>query len=166
MKRILFAVSVLLFASAAEAGIEVRFAFAFPTPDARIHYVYRVRLVSGSLEPGAAFSQHATLYDLPSLIPGSLNQPADWVGSVQATGVDADDFPLSGRIDTPRLLNVTWTWNGTTRVDAPYDFGLFSFDLAGTGATSGTRLFVGQSSDSGAPRVLSGRTTGAIAVTP
>lgn len=166
MKRVGFVVMVVLFAATAEAGIEARFAFAFPTPDGRIHYVYRVVLGSGSLEPGAAFSQHVTLYDISGLIPSSTDQPEDWVGSVQNTGTDADDFPLSGKNDTPRLLNVTWTWNGTTRVDAPFDFGLFSFDLAGSGATNGTRLFVGQSSGSGVPRVLTGRITGPVSVTP
>ncbi|MFP5245674.1 MAG: hypothetical protein ACLGH0_03185 [Thermoanaerobaculia bacterium] len=166
MKRMAFVGLLILFPAIAHAGLEARFAFAFPTPDGRIHYVYRVLLVSGSLDPGSAFSQHVTLYDLPALIPGSTNQPADWSGSVQATGSDADDLPLTGKTDSPRLLNVTWTWNGTTAVEAPFDFGLFSFDLAGHGATSGTRLFIGQSSGSGAPRVLSGRTTGAIAVTP
>lgn len=166
MKRVALVLLMMLFAAAAHAGIEARFAFAFPTPDGRLHYVYRVVLVSGTLEPGAAFSQHVTLYDLPALIPDSTSQPADWVASVQARGTDADDFPLSGKADSPRLLNVTWTWTGTTPVAAPFDFGLFSFDLTGSGASTGTRLFVGQSNGAGAPRLLTGRVSGPVTVTP
>jgi hypothetical protein len=166
MKRLALAAVIMLFAATAQAGLEARFALAFPTGDGRIHYAYRLLLVSGSLEPTAPFSQHVTLYDLPNLIPGSLVLPAGWTGSVQATGINADGFPVSVKLDSTALLNVTWRWIGTTRVDAPYDFGLFTFDLAGSGATSGTRLFFGQCSGSGVPRVLTGRTTGPIAVTP
>jgi hypothetical protein len=91
--------------------------------------------------------------------------PAGWMGSVQATGVNADGFPVGLKVDTA-LMNVTWKWVGTTRVDAPYDFGLFTFDLTGSGAYSGSRLFFGQCSGSGSPRVLTGRTTGPTSVIP
>jgi hypothetical protein len=166
MKRVALFAMLVLFAATARAGIEMRFASAFNTGDGRIHYTYRVALVSGQLVPGASFSQHITLYDLPSLIPGSLTQPAGWAGSVQATGLNAVDVPLASTVDTPGLLNVTWKWNGTTVVNAPFELGLFSFDLAGSGASSSTRLFVGQSSGTGVPRALRGRVTGPGTVTP
>ncbi len=161
MRRFAIATLLMLFAGAAEAGLEARWAFTFLVPDGRLHYVYRILLVSGSLEPGAAHSQHVTLYDVPRLLPDSVNTLPDWAASVQTTGVDADDIPLRGKNDTPKYLNITWTWNGTTRVDAPYDFGLVSFDITGTSGTPGTVLFVGQSTGTlGTSRAMIGRTQG------
>jgi hypothetical protein len=166
MKKLGLFGMLMLFAVTAQAGVEVRFASSFPTGDGRVHFNYRVVLVSGQLIPGAPFTQHVTIYDLPSLIPGSLIQPAGWVGSVQAIGLNAADVPLSSTVDTPGLLNVTWRWTGTTMVNAPFDFGVFSFDLAGSSASSSTRLFVGQSSGTGFPRAVRGRVTGPGTVTP
>jgi hypothetical protein len=166
MRRLALIGMLVLLAASAQAGVEVRFASAFTTGDGRVHFTYRVALVSGQVVPGAPFTQHITIYDLPSLIPGSLIQPAGWVGSVQAIGLNAADIPLASTVDTPGLLNVTWRWTGTTVVNAPFEFGLFSFDLAGSGANSSTRLFVGQSSGSGFPRALRGRVIGPSIVTP
>ena len=166
MRRFALVLLLMLFAASAQAGIEARWAFTIANPDGRLHYVYRILLVSGSLQPGAAFSQHVTLYDMPRLIPDSPNTLTDWVVSVQTTGVDSDDIPINGRDDSPKYLNVTWTWTGTTAVTAPHDFGLVSFDLTSGGA-GGPVLFVGQSSGSlgislGTSRALIGRTLGPL----
>ncbi|MDP9191445.1 MAG: hypothetical protein M3P06_07065 [Acidobacteriota bacterium] len=160
MKRLAIVLLLMLFAGVAEAGVEARWAFTFADPDGRLTYVYRILLVSGTLEPGSAHSQHVTLYDVPRLIPDSPSTLPDWVASVQTTGIDADDIPLNGRDDAPKLLNVTWSWNGTAPIVAPHDFGLVSFDIT-SGGTTAMRLFVGQSTGPlDTSRALIGRTRG------
>lgn len=160
MRRSACLLLLILFAGVAEAGVEARWAFTFADPDGRLTYVYRILLVSGTLEPGAAHSQHVTLYDVPRLIPDSASTLPDWVATVQTTGVDADDIPLHGKDDTPKLLNITWTWNGAAPIVAPHDFGLVSFDIT-SGGISAMRLFAGQSTGPlGTARALIGRTNG------
>jgi hypothetical protein len=160
MRRFASVLLLMLFAGVAEAGVEARWAFTFADPDGRLTYVYRILLVSGTLQPGSTHSQHVTLYDVPRLIPDSPSTLPDWVATVQTTGVDADDIPLHGKDDTPKLLNVTWTWNGTTPIVAPHDFGFVSFDIT-SGGPSAMRLFVGQSAGPlDTARALIGRTQG------
>jgi hypothetical protein len=168
MKRAAMVLVAVFFAAGAQAGVEVRFAVAFASPETPVHYVYRLRLVSGSLEPGATISQHATLYDIPSLVEDSLTCPAGWTGSVQARGTDADDIPLSGKQDSPRMLNVTCRWNGTEPVEAPAELGTMGFDVGviGGGVMSGGRIFSGQSWTFFGARGLIGRITGPTAITP
>ena len=150
----------MLFAGVAEAGVQARWAFTFALPGGGLGYNYHLELVSGTLQPGATYSQHLTLYDVAGLVPGSVSTLPDWTVTVQSTGVDADDVPLSGKQDSPKHFNITWTWNGTTPVAAPFDFGFISYDVT-AGTTAGLRLFVGQSTgELGSLRTLIGRTRG------
>jgi hypothetical protein len=168
MKRAALVLVPLFVAATAHAGVEARFAFAFASPGTPVHYVYRISLVSGSLEPGATVSQHVTLYDIPSLIADSVSCPAEWTASTQTRGVNADDIPLNGKQDSARVLNLTCTWNGAATLTAPAELGIVTFDIeVGSGSvTSGSFLFAGQSSTFFGARGLIGRNSGPASVTP
>jgi hypothetical protein len=168
MKRAALVLVTFFLAAHAQAGVEARFAFAFASPDTPVHYVYRLSLVSGSLEPGAEVSQHVTLYDIPNLIADSVTCPAEWTASTQTRGVNADDIPLNGKQDSARVLNITCTWNGAAALTAPAELGTVTFDVdvAGGSVTSGAFLFTGQSSTFFGARGLIGRISGPAGVTP
>ena len=164
MNRTLFVLLVLIGAVPVHAGIEARFRFAFASPGNPVHYVYELKLVSGRLEPGATVSQHMTFYDVGGLIPGSSSQPPGWTSTIQGTGIDADDIPRRGREDSPRFLNVTWTYAGATTIDAsagPVVLGDFEFDVMEP-AAGGLLLYISQSSSATGPRQLVGRVNGAV----
>ena len=61
MKRLIVVIGVLLLTVSAEAGLEVRPFTVGVGPDGVIGYGYRVRLVSGRLDPASPVSQHVTL---------------------------------------------------------------------------------------------------------
>lgn len=137
----------VLLAASAEAGLEVRPFFLGGGPDGTLTYGYRVRLVSGRLDPASPVSQHVTLYDIPRLVPGSASGAAVWAATEQGTGVDAADVPMRNRDDAPRHMNITWRWTGTEIVDAPAELGTISFTVLGPEAPLGTTiLYIGQSS--------------------
>ena len=168
MKRAALVLMSLFAAASAQAGVEARFAFAFASPGTPVHYVYRLALVSGSLEPGAEVSQHVTLYDIPSLIADSVTCPPGWTASVQGRGIDADDIPINGKQDAKGLLNVTCRYTGSASIIAPFELGTMTFnvDVDGGGVTSGSRIFAGQSSTFFGARGLIGRINGPTGVTP
>ena len=117
MRALAFCVGLLIAASA-QANIQATFSISITTPGGIESVSYRLRLVSGTLEPGAGHSQHLTIYDVPGLISGSTTQPAGWTGSVQNSGVDAWDVPMGAR-DNTTVPNVTWRWSGAARITAP-----------------------------------------------
>jgi hypothetical protein len=136
----------LLITSSAFAGLEPRFATTFLSPDGKASTNWRVRLVSGALEPGMPFSQHITIYDIPNLIAGESRQPAGWVASFQMLGVNAAEIALSTTQDSPTLMNVTWTWTGKKRIPAPAELDIFGITQFSASGTQLRRLFVGQTS--------------------
>lgn len=142
MKRLILVLGVLLLTASAEAGLEVRPFTVGGGPDGVISYGYRVRLVSGRLDPASPVSQHVTLYDIPNLIPGSAGGAAGWTATEQNSGVDADDVPLRGRDDAPKHTNITFHWTGTEVITAPAELGSIFFNVIGS--SSGTILYVGQ----------------------
>ena len=101
MKRVILVLGVLILAVSAEAGLEVRPFALGGGPDGILHYSFRVRLVSGRLDPASPVSQHVTLYDIPNLVPGSANAAPGWTVTEQASGVDADDVPMRNTQDAP-----------------------------------------------------------------
>ena len=125
LTRIALCLSFLFVTASAQAGLEARWFLTFATPEGQVCHAYHLWVVSGALEPGASFSQHITFYDVQNLLPGSAGStlPPDWTLSIQSRGVDASDVPMRGRDDSARLMNLTWTWNGTTRVEGPADLG-------------------------------------------
>ena len=128
--RGILCLSFLLVAVTAQAGLEPRWGVTFLTPEGRVCHGYHLWLVAGALEPGAAFSQHITFYDVQNLL-SPATPPANFAVSVQSRGVDANEVAMRGRDDTNRLMNVTWTWTGTTRVEGPVDLGTFQVCSAG-----------------------------------
>ena len=164
MKRFVFVVVAVLMAIPAEAGLEVRPFFAAAPPDGTIVYGYRVRLVSGRLDPASPVSHHVTLYDIPALIPGSAFGGAGWTWTEQATGLDGDDVPRRNREDAPRHMNITWRWTGTEVVEAPAELGSISFSVVRDDSIPvRTILYTGQTTAaSGPPRAVAivGRVTG------
>lgn len=108
---------LVLSASSAEAGIELRFRLAFAAPDSPATAIYEVFLVSGQLVPGSPISQHVTCYDINGLLSAASDSP-DWVATIQGSGIDAEDIRRSGRDDSPRTMNAIWTYVGSATVDA------------------------------------------------
>lgn len=152
----------LALALSAHAAIEPRFSVAFGHPDGRVAVNYRFHLVAGALEPGASFTQHVTFYDIVNLDPGVSRQPADWVVSFQSRGIDADDIDVRGSLDSAKYMNITWTWVGTTRIEAPVELGIFGYDQV-TGAGTRQPLFASQVSRDAlplAPLAMIGRLNG------
>lgn len=162
MKRLTLFLSLLL-ATSAFAGIEPRFSTAFALPDDRVAVNWRLRLVSGALDPGASFSQHFTIYDIPGLLLGDTRQPEGWVVSFQSRGIDADDIGIRGGDDSAKYMNVTWTWTGSTRIEAPMELGIFGITKTGSDR-AGRNLFIAQVSRdelAGGPLAAIGRVYGA-----
>jgi hypothetical protein len=132
----------LLFATVAEAGVEVRSFTVTALPDGTYHYGFRLKLVSGRLDPGSPVSQIVTIYDVPGVIPGSLHASAPWGGILQLTGADANDIPRASA-DNPAIPNITLKFTGASVITAPAEVGTVSF-LVPAGP-AGPLVYVGQS---------------------
>jgi len=76
-----------------------------------------------------------TIYDFGSIAPGSNSQPAGWTFSQALVGPTA---ALTSPTDNPNILNLTWTYNGTTPIVGSAALGMFSV------VTSTDQLKVGQ----------------------
>jgi hypothetical protein len=75
--------------------------------------------VEQRVEPGDFF----TIYDFGALIPFSNLQPANWVFSTALVGITpAGVLPN----DDPNVMNITWTYMGTTPINGSAFLGLFS----------------------------------------
>ena len=160
-RRIVF-LSLLLSAVTVQAGLEPRWGVTFATPEGTICHGYHLWLVAGALEPSAAYSHHITFYDVQNLLAPSSTPPADWTVSVQARGVDATDVAMRGREDSNRVMNVTWTWTGTTRVEGSVDLGNIQVCSAGppdSGVATPYR-YVSQTSGPLGPTALVGSVKG------
>jgi hypothetical protein len=64
-----------------------------------------------------------TIYDFGSIAPGSNTQPTGWTFSQALIGPTA---PLTSPTDNPNILNLTWTYNGTTPIVGSAALGIFS----------------------------------------
>ena len=76
-----------------------------------------------------------TIYDFGSIVPASNLQPAGWVFSTALLGVTPG---LVTPTDNPNILNLTWTYMGTTPINGAAALGIFSV------ITSTDQLKVGQ----------------------
>ncbi|HEY0371511.1 MAG TPA: hypothetical protein VGD79_05895 [Thermoanaerobaculia bacterium] len=142
MKTAGFVLVALLLATVAEAGVEVRSFTVTSMPDGTYSYGFRLKLVSGRLDPGSPVPQIVTIYDVPGVIPGSLFVSAPWGGILQFTGVDANDIPRSAS-DNPAIQNITLKYTGATVITAPAEVGQFSFRVPA--GPSGPLVYIGQS---------------------
>ena len=70
-----------------------------------------------------------TFFDVNGLVSGTETGPAGWTATENATGPNAvgnfNSAPAS--VDSPNILNVTYTYNGPDVVGAPTGLGNFSF---------------------------------------
>jgi len=64
-----------------------------------------------------------TIYDFGSIAPGSNTQPAGWTFSQALVGPTA---ALTSPTDNASILNLTWTYNGTTPIIGSAALGIFS----------------------------------------
>src|SRR6267143_3494219 len=64
-----------------------------------------------------------TIYDFGSIAPGSNTQPAGWTFSQALIGPTA---ALTSPTDNSSILNLTWTYNGTTPIVGSAALGIFS----------------------------------------
>jgi hypothetical protein len=75
--------------------------------------------VDQTVNPGDFF----TIYDFGSIAPGSNTQPTGWTFSQALIGPTA---ALTNPTDNPSILNLTWTYNGTTPIAGSAALGMFS----------------------------------------
>jgi hypothetical protein len=64
-----------------------------------------------------------TIYDFGSIAPGSNTQPVGWTFSQALVGPTA---ALTSPTDNPNILNLTWTYSGTTPITGSAALGIFS----------------------------------------
>jgi hypothetical protein len=64
-----------------------------------------------------------TIYDFGTIAPGSNTQPTGWTFSQALIGPTA---ALTSPTDNPNILNLTWTYNGTTPIAGSAALGIFS----------------------------------------
>src|SRR5881227_2208279 len=64
-----------------------------------------------------------TIYDFGSIAPGSNTQPTGWIFSQALVGPTA---PLTTPTNNPNILNLTWTYNGSTPIVGSAALGIFS----------------------------------------
>ncbi len=109
--------------------------------DFRWNYTTNVT-VDQTVQPGDFF----TIYDFGNLIAGSNVQPADWsftsllIGATPVTVLPEDDAGV---------LNLTWTYNGTTPIPGTAFLGTFS--VASTTDQLRTDFFTGHATRSSGP---------------
>jgi hypothetical protein len=135
--------SALSFVNVAEAGVEVRSFTVTALPDGTYHYGFRLRLVSGRLDPGSAVPQIITIYDVKNVIPGSLEMSTGtpFGGVLQLTGEDAADIPRAAH-DNPSIPNITLKFIGGSIILAPNEVGGFGFRVPA--GPSGPLVYVSQ----------------------
>jgi len=75
--------------------------------------------VAQTVQPGDFF----TIYDFGNFLSTSNSQPANWTFSSALLGINPARVNVS---DDPSLLNLTWTYNGTTPIDGSALLGTFS----------------------------------------
>jgi hypothetical protein len=64
-----------------------------------------------------------TIYDFGSIAPGSNMQPTGWTFSQSLLGPTP---ALVNATDNPNILNLTWTYTGTTPISGSAALGMFS----------------------------------------
>src|SRR5438128_4760665 len=64
-----------------------------------------------------------TIYDFGTIAPGSNTQPTGWTFSQALVGPTA---ALTSPTDDPNILNLTWTYNGSTPIVGSASLGIFS----------------------------------------
>jgi len=75
--------------------------------------------VDQMVKPGDFF----TIYDFGNFVSGSNSQPANWTFSSSLLGTNPN---LVTPTDNPSLLNLTWTYNGTTAITGSAALGTFA----------------------------------------
>jgi hypothetical protein len=98
--------------------------------------------VDEMVQPGDFF----TIYDFGTFNPGSNLQPTGWTFSSALTGTNP---ALVIPTDNPALLNLTWTYTGTTTINGAQALGDFSV-IAATNLLS-TSDFAAQATRSSGP---------------
>jgi hypothetical protein len=99
--------------------------FAGTTPSATdTVWSYHIDITSDAQVTAGDFF---TIYDFGPFIAGSNTQPADWTfSSSLVTAAPSGTLPP----DNPNILNLTWTYTGTTPIPSSSVAGLFSVTVA------------------------------------
>jgi hypothetical protein len=100
--------------------------------------------VDQTVNPGDFF----TIYDFGSIAPGSNTQPTGWTFSQALVGPTA---ALTSPTDNPSILNLTWTYSGTTAINGSAALGLFSVITSTDQLKTGE--FTAQATRSNGPQV-------------
>ena len=75
--------------------------------------------VDQQVNPGDFF----TIYDFGNIAPGSNTQPAGWIFSSSLVGVNPSFVTPT---DNASIMNLTWTYRGTTPITGTAALGMFS----------------------------------------
>jgi hypothetical protein len=86
--------------------------------------------VDQQVNPGDFF----TIYDFGGFINGSASQPSNWTFSSSLTGINPS---LVTPQDNPSLMNLTWTYNGSTSLVGSQALGSFSIVTSTNQLTTG-----------------------------
>jgi hypothetical protein len=100
--------------------------------------------VDQMVQPGDFF----TIYDFGTFNPGSNLQPTGWTFSSSLTGHNPS---LVTPTDNPALLNLTWTYTGTTTINGAAALGNFSVIAASNQLKSSD--FAAEATRNGGPNV-------------
>jgi hypothetical protein len=98
--------------------------------------------VDQTVNPGDFF----TIYDFGSIAPGSNTQPTGWTFSQALLGPTA---ALTSPTDNPSIMNLTWTYTGTTPIPGSAALGMFSVITSTDQLKDGQ--FTAQATRSGGP---------------
>jgi hypothetical protein len=97
-------------------------------------------------EQNATTGDFFTIYDFGSIVPNSNTQPAGWTFSEQLVGVTPSNTNPN---DNPAIMNLTWTYTGTTPIignsAAGKNIGPFSVTVLGPPSeVLGSSMFAAQ----------------------
>ena len=116
----------LMVAVCLRADIIPSFVSATATPSGNTVWSYQIDITSDQQVTTGDFF---TIHDFGPFIPGTNMQPADWTFSSDFVGKTA---PNVHPPDDPTLLNLTWTYTGSTTIPTNTTVGTFSVTLSGT----------------------------------
>ena len=128
--RLIALAGVMAAAMAAQAQANILISLNGTTPNGG-NFIWSYE---GNLQTGAETTENAapgpfatffTLYDIAGLIPGSETMPADWTVSEQLLGINPDGLSPA---DSGTIMNITWTYVGTSQLTGPLDLGAFTFE--------------------------------------
>jgi hypothetical protein len=125
-------------AGEARADLTPAFAGVSPAGGGQFRYSYVLFIAANQTAQPFDFF---TIYDIPGFVPGSNQQPANWVFAAPFLGPYPPGASAGNTGDTASLPNVTWIYNGV----APVGPGIVeTFSYVSSIGTTQSGVFAGQ----------------------